>query len=249
MVGEFASDTNSGASHFAPHARDIFARPAKLAPMVKPLTFLREARQQAKLTLEDAAAALARSGIELSPGQLSRIERGESDVARERLVQLGRLYGWTPAELLAGRSDVDDHGRPRAQMVPLIDSVQAGHWTEVADPYEKGDALDWVPVRRRVGPRAFALQISGQSMLPDFRDRDIIIVDPDIEAQPGYFVVARADDENAATFKRYRQTGRDNKGRPIVELVPLNPDWPTIQLKGKDSRIVGVAVDHYRSLV
>jgi SOS-response transcriptional repressor LexA len=225
---------------FAPHG--------KMRAM-KPLTYLRLAREQAKLTLEEVSARLSRSGINLSPGQLSRLERGESEVTRQRLQQLGRLYDWTPAELLGGRS-TEEEPRPRARMVPLIDSVQAGHWTDVADPYAKGDADTWIPVLRHVGPRAFALTIEGASMEPEFRSGDVIVVDPDVGAQPGRFVVARVDEDNAATFKRYREKGRDGRGRPIVELVPLNPDWPVLSVaNSKGGRIVGVAVEHHRALI
>lgn len=207
---------------------------------------LRTARKQSGFTLEEASARLARRGIELSPSQLSRLERGESDVGQDRLQQLGRLYGWTSGELLSGRGE-DELGMQRARMVPLIDSVQAGHWTDVVDPYVKGDAWRWVPAASDVGPRAFALQVDGASMEPDFHHGDVIVVDPDLQPKPGDFVIARIDDDNTATFKRYRQKGTDGRGRPVVELVPLNPDWPPILLK--TGRIVGVVTDHMRRLV
>jgi SOS-response transcriptional repressor LexA len=226
----------------------FFAPRAKLEGMKAP-NFLRVAREQAGMTLEAAAARLARSGVDLSPGQLSRLERGLSDTGQERLKQLGRLYGWTAAELLAGRGGEDER-MPRARMVPLIDKVQAGHWTEVADPYAHGEPLRWVPAPSNVGPRAFALELDGTSMLPDFKDKDVVIIDPDLEPKPGDFVAARIDEDNTATFKRYRVKGTDRHGRPIVELVPLNPDWPTLSMNAaKGGRIVGVATDHLRRLV
>lgn len=37
----------------------------------------------------------------------------------------------------------------------------------------------------------FALRIEGDSMEPDFKEGDIIIVDPELEPIPGEFVVAK----------------------------------------------------------
>jgi SOS-response transcriptional repressor LexA len=219
---------------------------------MKPLIRLRDARKEARLTLEQASDKLAKIGVLLSPGQLSRLERGESDVSRTRLTQLGRIYGSTAAQLLGGGSatTAERDERPQVRTVPLIDSVAAGHWTDVADPYEKGDAERWIPVNRHVGPRAFALVIDGPSMEPEFHDGDVIIVDPDVAPQPGRYVVARMEEDNAATFKRYREKGRDGRGRPMIELVPVNPDWPVMPLSSsKGGRIVGVAVEHHRSLL
>jgi SOS-response transcriptional repressor LexA len=224
--------------------------------VLKPLTNLRAAREDAELTLEEVSNRLAKIGIDLSPGQLSRLERGKSEITRTRLQQLGRLYGRSAGDLLGGAQarrggrDEERERRPPAYAVPLIDKVAAGHWTEITDPYEKGDAESWIPVVRDIGPRAFALRIEGASMEPDFHDGDIIIVDPDLAPQPGRFVVARVDEDNAATFKRYREKGRDGRGRPIIELVPLNPDWPVMSIStAKGGRIVGVAVEHHRTLV
>lgn len=247
MGREFASDTNSNASHFASDAVGLFAPYAKLGQMKPLTTHLRQARKDAKLTLEEVSADLARQGIDLSPGQLSRLERGESDVSQERLKQLGRLYDWTPAELLAGRGS-EDSERPRRRAVPLISRVQAGHWTEVANPHEDAIAERWITPPNHVGPRAFALEVAGQSMLPEFDDRDIIIVDPDLTPRPGHYVVAVVDRENEATFKKYRVKGADKRGQPIVELVPLNPDWPVLTLD-KGGRILGVVTDHIRRLI
>lgn len=209
---------------------------------------LRVARKQAGLTLEAASARLASRGIDLSPGQLSRVERGDSDVSLNRLTQLGRLYGWSAAELLAGRADDDRPTLPRAQMLPLINRVQAGHWTEVANPYEDIDAVRWIPAPAHVGPRAFVLEVSGPSMEPGFHDKDLIVVDPDEQPNPGNFIVACTAGDNEATFKRFRLSRLEGKRKPTVELVPLNPDWPILELE-KDGRIIGVVTDHMRRLI
>lgn len=89
----------------------------------------------------------------------------------------------------------------------------------------------------------FALRIEGDSMEPDFKEGDIIIVDPELEPVPGEFVVAKNGD-NEATFKKYRPTFTDISGRQQYELVPLNDDYPTINSSERPLKIIGVMVEH-----
>lgn len=89
----------------------------------------------------------------------------------------------------------------------------------------------------------FALRIEGDSMEPDFKEGDIIIVDPELEPIPGEFVVAK-NGNNEATFKKYRPTFTDLTGRQHYELVPLNDDYPTINSSDRPLKIIGVMIEH-----
>lgn len=68
-------------------------------------------------------------------------------------------------------------------------------------------------------------------MEPDFKEGAILIVEPDMEAQPGDFVIAKNGDEET-TFKQLVKDAGD------WYLKPLNPRYPMKPL-GKAS-IVGV---------
>src|SRR5471030_524440 len=180
-----------------------------------------------------------------SKATISRLEAGKRGLSQKWLEILAPILDATPSQLLEPPEAASI--KITGPTVPLIDTVRAGHWNEVADPYSKGDAKTKIPRLRPYGPRAFALELDGPSMEPEYHDKDIIVVDPDIEAQPGDDVVARIDDENLATFKRLRIKGYDGRGKPEIELVPLNPNWPVLTMK-KSGRIVGVAVDLIRRL-
>ena len=131
--------------------------------------------------------------------------------------------------------------------VPVIDTVVAGAWGKVTDPYPPGRGMDILITERHLGPAAFGLVIHGTSMTPEFEDGDKIIVDPDITPVPGDFVVAKLDDADEATFKKYRPRGIDATGRPVIELVPLNEDWPSLRIDAEHpGRIVGTMVEHRR---
>lgn len=127
--------------------------------------------------------------------------------------------------------------------IPLISYVQAGVWTGVVDPYQPDDGTDWLITDLDLSGNAFALEIKGDSMLPDFKPGDRIIIDPAIEPRPGDYVVAK-NGEDEATFKKYRPRGVNERGDMVFELIPLNEDYPTMRSDVTPIRIVGTMVEH-----
>lgn len=94
---------------------------------------------------------------------------------------------------------------------------------------------------------AFALQIEGDSMMPEFQAGDIIIVDPEVAPMPGDYVVAKLDNEQTATFKKYRSRGTDATGFECFELVPLNDDYATVTVSASNpGRVIGTMIEHRR---
>lgn len=131
--------------------------------------------------------------------------------------------------------------------VPLVSWVQAGTWSTIEDPYPRGAAEEWIPVYERIGRTAFALRVEGDSMtnpagFPSFPPGTIIIVDPEVEARSGHFVIARLDDEDAATFKQLMIEGAH------TYLMPLNPRFPRIDVD-RPMTICGVVVDARMRLI
>lgn len=124
--------------------------------------------------------------------------------------------------------------------VPKISWVRAGALCDVDDPFEPGDAKDWLICPVKHGPRTFALQVDGDSM--DAGDRDSypdgydIFVDPDVEPRHGDDVVVRTPN-GAATFKRL-QINADEKF-----LLALNPQWPDRIIKVPEGTVIcGVVI-------
>lgn len=130
-----------------------------------------------------------------------------------------------------------------SRRVPLISYVQAGALAE-KNPIEAFDgSLEYILTDLDVSQYSFALRIEGDSMEPDFKAGDVIIVDPEIEPTPGEFVVAK-NGGTQATFKKYRPTWIDPKGCQHFELVPLNDDYPVINSDQQPLTIIGVMIEH-----
>lgn len=126
--------------------------------------------------------------------------------------------------------------------VPLISWVQAGSWSDIADPYTVGEAEEWLPCPIKHGPRAYCLRVRGDSMhnpgaRPSYANGDIIFVDPDREAQPGDRVIVRLDDQQEATFKQLLV----EDGRKMLKA--LNPEWKPryVEING-NATITGVII-------
>ncbi len=198
---------------------------------------LTEYRKARGMTL-DAVAKLAGT----TRGQIWKLENGEIQLTPRWLDRLSKALDCEPLELLGGSEGL---AGAAGRDLPVIDYVQAGDWTAPVDPYAKGDGMAVVHPATRVSAKAFALEIRGNSMEPEFREGDRVIVDPAVSPLPGDFVVAKLDDAHEATFKKYRPLGT-GKGAAI-ELIALNPDWPALRIDRQNpGRIVATMVEHHR---
>lgn len=136
--------------------------------------------------------------------------------------------------------------RKPSREVPVLNYVQAGSFCEYYD-----DAIPdrTEPVSSDVTePHIFWLEIDGLSMSPDFKPGDLILVNSDLQPNPGDYVVAKKHSENAVTFKRWRPRGFDANGVEYCELVPSNPDFPIIDSRYSPFEVCGVAIEFRKKL-
>lgn len=166
----------------------------------------------------------------------------------ETAAAIEKSTGYRASWLVTGKGPkfvLDNNIQPAdigARRVPLINYVQAGAWTGVVDPYQPNDAHEWLMTDLELSDGAFALEIKGDSMLPDFQPGDRVIIDPSVRPQPGDYVVAKNGEEEA-TFKKYRLRSINDHGTEVFELVPLNPDYPSIRSDVTPIHIVGTMVE------
>ncbi len=130
--------------------------------------------------------------------------------------------------------------------IPILDFVQAGHWREVV--YDGLNPMGWTySDYQGIKPdEIFSVTVIGLSMSPRFMPGDKLVIDPNLAAQPGDFVIA-CNNDYEITFKKYRVTGYDEEGREHFQLVPLNPDFALLDSKINNIRIIGVVVSHIQN--
>lgn len=127
--------------------------------------------------------------------------------------------GYSMTELVAQMGE--DNASVLAQHIPVIGYAQAGDKGYFDDAgYPTGSDWDEVLFPQIGDLHAFALEISGDSMEPIYRDGDTIIVSPGAEIRRGDRVVVRIRDGEVMAKELTRQSARK------VELVSLNEAHP-----------------------
>ena len=128
---------------------------------------------------------------------------------------------------------------------PVISKIQAGLVKEAVCPYEPGDGFAIEFGEDDASSWAFYFEIEGDSMLPEFRPGDRVLIDPEVPPRPGDFVAAR-NSKQEATFKKYRVRGIDESGQEVFELVPLNDDYPVLRSDEHHLSVIGTMLEHRR---
>ena len=202
---------------------------------------------QVLLDLRQMNANQLAEAIKVPQPTIHRILSGEHKSPRDSTIQpIADYFSVAVSDLRYGeivldRSDNLDPGPDLKGRVPLISWVQAGSWNSVVDNFHPGQADEWIETTVPVRRHTYALRVKGDSMTnpsggtPSFPHGIIIIVEPEVEAIPGAFVVVvvRQNDDEECTFKQLV------KDAGVFFLKPLNPAYPLMRL-AEDAVICGV---------
>lgn len=105
--------------------------------------------------------------------------------------------------------------------VPVIGYAQAGAEGYFDDTgYPTGSGWDEVVLPRIEDPHAYALEISGDSMEPVYRDGDVVVVSPDAGIRRGDRIIVKTTRGEVMAKQLARRSARK------VELTSLNSSHP-----------------------
>ncbi len=145
------------------------------------------------------------------------------------------------ADLVHGRGANDSHNSATARRIPIIGCAQAGQngfFDDSGFPVGSGwDAIDFPRIK---DDGVYALEVSGDSMEPLYRDGDILVVSPNAASlrRGDRVVVKRSNGEVMA-----KQLGRETAEQ--VTLGSLNPNHADLTLSRTEidwiARIVWVS--------
>ncbi|WP_392559324.1 LexA family protein [Orbus mooreae] len=201
---------------------------------------IKKRRKELKVTQKDVAKSM--KGV--TDAAISQWESDITSPSAKNLFDLSIALECDFAWLLNGGSESNVvPAKLNLHKVPLISYVQAGLWTESCE-LRDSTGFEYVMASSDLSDQAFALTIKGDSMEPEFKEGDIVIIDPNVLPLPGEFVVAMNGEEEA-TFKKYRELGHDEYERLQFELIPLNPDYTTMSSLKQQIRIVGTMIEHH----
>lgn len=184
----------------------------------------------------------------------------ESGLTKGRISQLldpDEPFGERAAASLVSKLSLTDHwfdlgagnvsgAAIGERRIPVINMIQAGNFRDIIDDFAVGDGADFIHTDSELSSYAFALQIEGRSMLPEFAEGDRVIIDPEVRPTSGDYVAAR-NGIGGATFKKYRIRGTDGYGKEIFELIPLNTDeYDSVRSDMEPLEIIGTMIEHRR---
>ena len=192
---------------------------------------IEEGRQKAE---EGSGFGVQGSGKEGKDGKEAKAPAGDSDPGKNgsaaslstqhsalsTTINLDDAYLSGVLQDLVGRSSGDVE-QVRANAVPVINRVSAGYpkdFTDMGYPPRVADAYIGCPDLS--DPDAFAARVHGDSMVPKYREGDIVIFSPAANWRDGNDCFVRFDD-GQTTFKRVF-TEKNDSGGPVLRLQPRN---------------------------
>ncbi|RUT37729.1 LexA family protein [Acinetobacter baumannii] len=217
---------------------------------------LKEARKKAGKSQKDVVEAVG-----ITQSALSQLENGLV-TSSSHLPSIAKYLGvdsyWLQTGIESSNNNFsNNHSESNVSVptyplcaIPLLDYVQAGLFHEVGYDGVNPLGTTWTTYQGARPECVFSLKVEDLSMAPEFMSGDEIVVDGALEAKPGSLVIAQEVQHGVArtTFKKYRVIGVNEFGVDIIELVPLNPDFPTLNSTQIEISIIGVVVRHNREV-
>lgn len=180
-----------------------------------------------------------------TPQQISQILSGARNmgekIARDIEQKIGIETGYLDID-----HNVDSLGTAvKTKRIPLLSWVRAG------DPHDTGDNdySETMIVGEYIPDGCFGLRVKGDSMIPEFKEGDPIIINPNLCKKPGDFVIARVcsvSGDCETTLKQYAVVGIDEYGREIFELRPLNTMYAPLRSDKLQIEIIGVVIENHK---
>ena len=207
---------------------------------------IKQQRVLLKLTLLEVADQLG-----VKEATVQRYESGEiKNIKHETIEKLARILKVSPEYLMGWRDrkpyfsyENEPSSISNAVSVPVFDSVPALIPVEAIE-----DILDYEEIPREMtagGCKYFGMRVKGDSMEPEYRDGDTVLIIRQDDCKSGQIAVTYVNDAGA-TLKRVVKAGDS------VILQSLNPTYDPLvyRLDDKDNPVIilGVVVEIRRKV-
>lgn len=205
-----------------------------------------------RIQVERKAKGLTQAKLaELAGGfkqpRINNWEQGIRTPGPEEIKQLAEILEVSPAFLMCLTDRKQPHPLDRnyvGALIPLLHPEQLDdprHWIKTIKEGEYDGEITFIPISielaKMIGDNAFALKMEDESMEPELKLSDVLIIDQDAMPKPGNFVVVKSDDNSEIIIRRYKQLSI-SKSTHQFELLATNKNWPDI----KSHELVGYKI-------
>lgn len=165
-----------------------------------------------------ASALAKKAGLDATTFNRSKRAMPDGRLRWPSTESIAKILQATGTSLDEFLSDVVRAGSSTLRPLPLIGFAQAGAGGFFDDGgFPAGSGWDEVAFPNVANEHSYSLEISGDSMLPLYRDGDRIIVSPGAPIRRGDRVVVKTTEGEVLAKELKRQTAR------TIELKSLNP--------------------------
>ncbi|GAB6189373.1 hypothetical protein JCM30566_11120 [Marinitoga arctica] len=177
--------------------------------------------------------------IGIAGNSVYRIEAGMNLPSAEVIIELAKYFDVPTDYILGFNSDPNSEvGSLSMKKIPVYEKVAAGV-TGVAEPTDYPIDEIYLPMGSK---GEFAVEVVGDSMEPEIKEGDYVIVDPNAYIESGNRVIALINNGSDALVKVYRKI----MDGPVM-LFSLNQKYePIILTDDLKWQIVGKVVSLYR---
>jgi SOS-response transcriptional repressor LexA len=191
--------------------------------------------------------ALAERTEDLKPSRINNWERGTRIPGPLEIKQLARILEVSPAFLMCLTEERDVSVNANYLYAPLKKSAFFGR--DLEEQLDADIAPAPIAVNKSLSMRShsevFAIQMTNDSMTPEIRPGDLLIINPGISPRPGDFIAVNIREEEELVICLYKKLSYE---KDDCELITLNENWPNIQINGQISfEIIGKIVQIIRN--
>ena len=190
-----------------------------------------EARKAKGLTLK----ALGELAGDLKQTRLTNWEQGTRTPGPEEIKKLAQALDVSPAFLMCLSDDIKiNKTKNLSHLIPLLDHYQACdaklHINAIREQKTNVDVV-FISVSAALLPElsdeAFALKMTDESMTPEIRVNDMLVIDPSISPKPGDYVAVKVANKAEIIVCQYKKLSYSS---PEFDLLTLNDNWPNIKV-------------------
>lgn len=209
---------------------------------------IHEARKAKGLTLKELGVIAGN----FKQTRLTNWEQGIRAPGPEEIKQLAQALEVSPAFLMCLSDDKQlKQTKSLNQLIPLLDHRQACDaqlYINAIREQEQSSDMIFISVSKvlleELSPAAFALKMTDDSMMPEIRINDVLVIDPAMSPKPGDYVGVNIAAKSEVIICQYKKLSYASSE---FELLTLNENWPNIKVSdGIEVEIIGKVVQNLR---
>ncbi|WP_340162995.1 XRE family transcriptional regulator [Legionella resiliens] len=187
----------------------------------------------------------------LKQTRLTNWEQGVRTPVPEEIKSLAEALDVSPAYLMCLSDEKQFQVKSPSQLIPLLDHYQACDAKKHTNTNKNQQESETITVSISsaflpdLSVDAFALEIMDDSMMPEFRLNDILVIDPAVSPKPSKYVAVKIGNSMEVIICQYKKLSYTS---PEFELHTLNENWPNIKAEdGLEIEIIGTVMQNIRT--